>query len=193
MTFRISLIFSCLCLLFVVNTHAQNAAEVAAGLRAQLADVKAQQSELQQRLLTLDEALKPENIQNSLAGVGSTHPEELREQRRRQLEKEKAGVVAQLERLGASERRLENAVAAAEAAAYQQSAQPSPPAKGPNAADAVELPKPIRRTRHPKKTKSKRVTRKTVSFPTKFNDLVPSRFDEDGVTATKRQPFPSAQ
>src|SRR6185437_8145161 len=105
---------------------------------------------------TLDEALKPENIQNSLAGVGSTHPEDLREQRRRQLEKEKAGVVAQLERLAASQRRLENAVAAADAAAYQQSAQPNIPAvvKEPVRENAHK-PKP-KRSRHRIKTKTSR-------------------------------------
>jgi hypothetical protein len=166
MKFRIiSISFvACLCFLLVPSTRAQNAAEVAAGLRAQLAEVKAQQADLQQRLLTLDEALKPENIQNSLAGVGSTRPEELREQRRRQLEKEKAGVVAQLERLAASERRLENAVAAADAAAYQQSALPTSQTKGPNTSDAVDLPKPARQHRRPRRVKKKKHAQKSVSL-----------------------------
>ena len=166
MKFRIISFVACLCFLFVANTRAQNAAEVAAGLRAQLAEVKAQQADLQQRLLTLDEALKPENIQNSLAGVGSTRPEELRAQRRRQLEKEKAGVVAQLERLAASQQRLENAVAAADAAAYQQSAQPNNQTKGPNtsASDTVGSPKPARHQRRSRRIKKKKTAQKAVSL-----------------------------
>lgn len=153
-------IVACLFLLAVPTALGQqSAAEVAAGLRAQLEDVKAQQADLQQRLLTLDEALKPESIANTLAGVGSTHPEDLREQRRRQLEKEKAGVVAQLERLATSQRRLENAVATAEAAAYQQSAQPNNQVRGPNASDVVDLPKPVRQHRRSRRVKKKRVSR----------------------------------
>lgn len=157
MKFQIAGIVACLCLLVVPTALGQqSAAEVAAGLRAQLEDVKAQQADLQQRLLTLDEALKPESIANSLAGVGSTHPEDLREQRRRQLEKEKAGVVAQLERLATSQRRLENAVATADAAAYQQSAQPNVPAvvKEPVRENAHK-PRP-KRSRHRIKTKTSR-------------------------------------
>src|SRR5207245_2612672 len=69
--------------------------ERAANLRAQLSDVQARQSELQTRLQQLEYDLKPENIERSLAGIGSTHPEELREQRRRQLEGEKMRVQAQ--------------------------------------------------------------------------------------------------
>jgi oligoendopeptidase F len=152
------LLSALLCTLSLTTPAQQSAAEVAAGLRAQLADVKAQQAELQARLQTLDEALKPENIQNSLAGVGSTRPEELREQRRRQLEKEKAGVVTQLERLATSERRLESTVAAADAAAYQQSAQPN---VAPNTTDLAPSTKRSHRRR---RTKSKKPTRKKVSL-----------------------------
>jgi len=61
-----------------------------------------------------------------LAGVGSVHPEELREARRRQLEIEKRGVQSQLDVLAASRSRLEIAIAAADAESYRQSAGPSP-------------------------------------------------------------------
>ncbi len=129
----------------------QTAQDRSAALRAQLAEVQTQQANLQVRLTQLEEALKPENIANSLAGVGSTRPEELREQRRKQLETEKAGVSAQLERLAGSQRRLETAVAEADALAYQQSALPASGTsnKGPNAA-VVETPTPTRprTTRH---------------------------------------------
>ncbi len=116
-----------------LSAAAQTAAENAASLRQQLADVQAREEQLRAHLQELDEAMKPENIQNSLAGVGSVHPEDLREQRRRQLEKEKAAVNAQLEQLANSKRRLETAIAQADAAAYQQSAQPP---RGPSAGDS---------------------------------------------------------
>src|SRR6266536_2820212 len=70
--------------LLAVRTPAQsNAQERAANLRAQLIEAQARQAELQTRLQQLEEDLKPENIERSLAGVGSVHPEELREARRR--------------------------------------------------------------------------------------------------------------
>jgi hypothetical protein len=146
----------------VVNAPAQQSAQDrAAGLHTQLAEVQTQQGNLRMRLTQLEEALKPENIANSLAGVGSTHPEELREQRKRQLEKEKAGVSAQLEQLAVSQRRLETAIAQADAAAYQQSALPVVSAantKGPNAATVESSSNRTKRTtRHrPRRVKAKR-------------------------------------
>jgi uncharacterized protein YlxW (UPF0749 family) len=101
-----------------------SAQEKAASLRAQLTEVEAKQTELQTRLQKLDEDLKPESIEHSLAGVGSTHPEDEREQRRRQLEIERKGVQAQLDLLTTSHTRLETAIARAETDAYHQSAAP---------------------------------------------------------------------
>src|SRR5438552_5001235 len=113
--------------LLAVRTPAQsNAQERAANLRAQLVEAQARQAELQTRLQQLEEDLKPENIEHSFAGVGSVHPEELRETRRRQLEIEKRGVQSQLDVLGASRSRLEAAIARADAESYQQSAGPAP-------------------------------------------------------------------
>ncbi len=107
------------------SAQIQNSAqEKAASLRAQLSEVEAKQAELQTRLQTLEEGLKPENIESSLAGVGSTKPEDLREQRRRQLEIERNGVQAQLNLLATSHTRLETAIAQADAEAYRQSAAP---------------------------------------------------------------------
>ena len=120
--------------LLAERTPAQtNAQERAANLRAQLADSEARQTELQSRLQQLEENLKPENIERSLAGVGSVHPEELREARRRQLEIEKRGVQSQLDVLAASHSRLETAIAAADAASYRRSAGP-----GPNISTAID-------------------------------------------------------
>src|SRR5437879_233847 len=106
-------------LLVVQVTAQESAQDRAASLRAQLVETQAKQAELQTRLEQLEEELKPENIERSVAGVGSTHPEELREARRRQLEIQKKGVQAQLEILAASRTRLENAIALAEVEGYR--------------------------------------------------------------------------
>ena len=104
----------------------ESAAESVERLKAQLLDMQAKEADLRARLQELDESLKPENIERSLAGVGSTRPEELREQRRRQLSKQREGVLAQLQTLETGRMRLETALANAEALAYQQSARPAP-------------------------------------------------------------------
>jgi hypothetical protein len=104
-----------------------SAAETVENLKLQLIGVKAREDDLKLRVQQLDENLKPENIERALAGVGSTRPEELREQRRRQLTIEKTGVVAQLEETAALRSRLETSLAAAEVEAYQQSAKGSTP------------------------------------------------------------------
>jgi uncharacterized protein YlxW (UPF0749 family) len=100
-----------------------NAAQAAEELRSQLLEVEAKEAELQNRVRQLDEDLKPENIQRSLAGVGSTKPEELRELRRRQLTIERDRVQAQLKLLATSRERLESTVRFAETQAYLESAE----------------------------------------------------------------------
>lgn len=116
-------------LVFSVGIYAQDtaptAAESAERLKGELLDVQNKEADLRMRLAELDEALKPENIERSLAGVGSTRPEELREARRRQLTIEKNGLQAQLQTLETGRVRLEAALANAEALAYQQSARPT--------------------------------------------------------------------
>ena len=107
-----------------------SAAEQVEKLKLQLLEVEAREAGLRERLQQLDESVKPENIERSLAGVGSTRPEELREARRRQLSKERDSVLAQLQTIEESRSRLESAVANAEAAAYQESARPKPTGEG---------------------------------------------------------------
>src|SRR6476620_1938625 len=127
MKFTFSLIlFVALLPVLSANVFAENTSDAAqnvAALRAQLADVQARENELQTRARQLDEDLKPENIERSLAGVGSTKPEELREQRRRQLTIERDGVRAQLNLLATSRERLQSAIRRAEGVAYQESAE----------------------------------------------------------------------
>ena len=108
----------------VVYGQSGSAAQTADQLKLQLLELQAQEEGLRARAIELDEAIKPENIQRSLAGVGSTKPEELREARRRQLESEKKIVEAQLNALAQAKLKLESAIVAAETEAYHQSAQP---------------------------------------------------------------------
>lgn len=107
---------------FVLAQDTPSAAERAENLRAQLRDVQAYETELQLRVQQLDWDLRPENIERHFASVGTTRPEELREQRRRHLQLEKDGAVAQLDQLAASRLSLENAISQADAEAYHQSA-----------------------------------------------------------------------
>lgn len=130
-----SQIYTALLILLVttaINAQAQprSAAEEAETLRLQLIDLQTQEEGLRARAAQLDEALKPENIERSLAGVGSTRPEELRETRRKQLQIERDGVAAQLRTLETSRTRLEAAIRDADARAYQESARGTPEASG---------------------------------------------------------------
>jgi chromosome segregation ATPase len=116
-----------LCVVCVTSIFAQSTIQdSAAGLRARLFEVQEKQAELEARLSQLDEQLKPENIEFALAGVGTTHPEVLREQRRRQLETEKNNVRSQLDQLTASRTRLEAAILRADGASYQVNAGVTP-------------------------------------------------------------------
>lgn len=105
------------------DQNALSVAENVADLRAQLVELQAREAELQARASQLDEDMKPENIERSLAGVGSTRPEELREQVRRELSIQREGVRAQLRIITTSRERLESVIRTAENVAYQQSAE----------------------------------------------------------------------
>jgi hypothetical protein len=100
-----------------------DAAQAVETLRYQLLEVEVKEAELQGEAKQLDEALRPENIERALAGIGSTKPEELRELRRRQLTIERDGVLAQLKLIATSKERLESVIRTAETGAYQQSAE----------------------------------------------------------------------
>jgi hypothetical protein len=93
-------------------TRAEQRAEQ---LRAQLMDIESKIADFEARIDQLDFALRPENIDSATAGYGSTHPEQAREARRKQLENEKARVQAQLKLAETSKTRLEVAVANADA------------------------------------------------------------------------------
>lgn len=92
-------------------TRAEQRAET---LRAQLRDVQEKQADLQSRLEQTEYALRPESIERTVAGYGSTRPEEAREARRRGLENERARIKSQLDTLETSRQRLESAIATAD-------------------------------------------------------------------------------
>jgi prefoldin subunit 5 len=88
-------------------------------LHAQLREVTEKQSQLQERARRLDEDLRPENVERSVAPVGTTDARALRDQRRQQLERQKAAVDEQLSSLAASRTRLEAAISTAETEAVR--------------------------------------------------------------------------
>src|SRR3954464_3955139 len=112
----------CVCTSNSLAQDSQSAAQTAGELRAHLQDVQAEEAELKTHLERLDWDLKPENIERYFAAVGTTRPEELREQRRRQLQNEKERAESRLSQLGAARIRLESAISTADAEAYIQSA-----------------------------------------------------------------------
>ncbi len=92
-------------------TRAEQRAEQ---LRSQLIDAQAKIADFEARLEQIEWALRPENIDNSTAGYGSTRPEAAREARKKQLEGERSRVTAQLKLIETSKTRLEVAVSNAD-------------------------------------------------------------------------------
>jgi hypothetical protein len=111
-----------LCVLSTEVEAQSNAKQRANALREQLAETQAKQQSLETRLGQLEEELKSENIEKSLAGIGSTRPEDLREFRRRQLEIEKLNIQTQLKVLAEGKTRTEAGILQADADVYHQSA-----------------------------------------------------------------------
>ncbi len=110
--------------------------------RSQLRDVQAKEIEIQAQLDQLDFALQPENIERSVATYGTTHPETARQQRRQQLESQKARLQAQYSQLEQSRMRLETAVATADAEIEKLQRQIELNSQGPMAAPSPIPPPP---------------------------------------------------
>lgn len=88
----------------------------AEGLHAQLLGTMEKEATLQARVDQMDEQLRPENLDRSLAGVGSLHPEDAREALRRRLTNEKRRVQLQLDLLHQDHTRLQASLADSDAA-----------------------------------------------------------------------------
>ena len=101
---------------------APSAFEQAQKLRADLSQLHDREAEIKIRLTELEYELKPENIERHFASVGSVHPEELREARRKQLQLEKDRLTGQLSEIDQNQARLETEIQLADSKAYQQSA-----------------------------------------------------------------------
>jgi chromosome segregation ATPase len=86
-----------------------------AQLRTELSGVQAKKSELAGHLEDVEYALKPENIERAATGIGTTRPEEVREQRRKQLESDRTRTQQQLDQLNTNEARLQQAIATSDA------------------------------------------------------------------------------
>ena len=123
---QIALVLILLSFAVVNGQEATSAADSVDQIKLRLLDLEAKEQELKYRKIELEEALKPENIERSLAGVGSTRPEELREARRRQLTIERDGIAAQLNILENTRTRLNSQLAEAQGRAYQESARQVP-------------------------------------------------------------------
>jgi chromosome segregation ATPase len=168
----IRLLRSSLLILAITPAWAQDVAAVdqrVEALRQQLRDVTEKQTQMEAREQQLDEALRPENIERSVAGIGTTDAAALRDRRREQLEREKAVVDEQLRSLSASRTRLEASIASAEAEAVRLRASAlgannSPPETSADAsANAVSSPPTKRNVRRGVKRRKRARARRTVS------------------------------
>jgi len=137
------------------------------GLRAQLQEATDKEAALRERVRKLEEDLEPQNVERSVSTVGTTDARALRDQRRQQLEREKAQVEGQLTSLANSRSRLETAIANAEAEAVRLRAaalapKATPPAQPdaaiPPTASATPAAPAVRKKRNPPRT-PKRVKR----------------------------------
>lgn len=85
-------------------------------LHAQLLATMEKEATLQARADQLDEQLRPENIDRSLAGVGGLHPEDARESLRRRLTNDRRRLQSQLDLLQQDHTRLQASLADSDAA-----------------------------------------------------------------------------
>ena len=88
-------------------THAEQRAEI---LRRQLIDLIEKETSYKSRLTQMDEDLRPENIERSMVGIGSTRAPEMRDTRSRVLQNEKRGIESVLAVTSQSRIRLEEDV-----------------------------------------------------------------------------------
>ena len=87
----------------------------AEGLQRELSDNAAKETSLQKRLDEIEPQLRSDRIEQSMAGIGSTRPEELRDAVQRRLSNEKRDIQAQLDQLHMNRTRLQSSLSTAEA------------------------------------------------------------------------------
>lgn len=86
------------------------AEERAGTLRKQLMESIEKETTYKSRLAQMDEEVRPENVERSLSGVGTTRTAEMREVRRRSLEIEKRGLESLMTLITQNRARLEEDV-----------------------------------------------------------------------------------
>ncbi|HEX6185444.1 MAG TPA: hypothetical protein VFZ44_16275 [Pyrinomonadaceae bacterium] len=130
-------------------------------LRSQLRDVVDLEARLQERVSQLDEDLRPESVERSVAAVGTTDAAALRARRREELERQKADVNGQLSAAAAKRARLESEIAAAEAEAVRLKAaslapRAASPSTAPTATPTPSATAPVVRKKAPVKKSAPR-------------------------------------
>ena len=90
-----------------ILTRAEQRAEA---MRRELLEMTEREMVYRSRLMRLDEELRPENIERSLSGIGTTRTGELRDLRRRQVDNERRGVETLLGQATHNRVRLEDEV-----------------------------------------------------------------------------------
>ena len=85
-------------------------------LQHHLFEIAEKEGPLSTRMDQIAQQLSPEAIERSLVGVGSLHPEDVREDIRRRLTNEKARIQTQLDLLKQDQRRTQASLAATDAA-----------------------------------------------------------------------------
>lgn len=133
-------------------------------LHAQLRDVIDREARLQERAQQLEEALRPENVERSVATQGTTDAAALRAKRREDLERQKADITVQLSEASTKRARLEAEIAAAEAEAVRLKAaalapKESAPRNTPAAAPVTPAAPSVRRKAPARKSTPRRRNR----------------------------------
>ena len=95
-----------------ILTKAEQRAEV---MRKQLLELIEKETQFRNRLVQLDEEMRPDSIDRSLSLVGTTRTNELRDTRRRLLDNERRGVENLLNQTAGSRARLEEDLKQADA------------------------------------------------------------------------------
>ena len=88
--------------------------ERAEGLRSRLIEMIEKENVVKAKIQRIESSLRPEQLRNSAALVGSLRPETVREERSRVLNEEKANLESLLLQISQSRTSLENAVESAD-------------------------------------------------------------------------------
>ena len=86
------------------------------GLQLHLLEIAEKEAPLSARMDQINQLLRPDAIERTMAGVGSVHPEDARDEVRKRLLNEKVRIQAQLDLLRQDQRRTQASLATTDAA-----------------------------------------------------------------------------